>query len=488
MRRSVVIFFALLVLAFVLIGGPSMLTSVKTNELAPQTSDEPRKDMVRPYNESGFWPYLSPQKRFQKRSPINVVVLGNMDTVLRVLVESDDTSWEITTEELREADPRTHSLFSRNGTADGNASDVENVTDPENNTTVENETIGRNESLPVNESVSENETMGNESLVNEGFQLGGTRITWTRATGASRYAYVEKSFNKSGRWIRETQQVHDGTYYGHRLHIRMYESPNPDEPWVAMQAHTEHFDWFTLRHRVHGSQQAQRQVESDFMNTPQVTVQEDVQRVYLGNSNSSDADGWATVVDLVGLLIVGGALVGRFAVWERVDSVRRRVRHRVTETDRRRLMAVRERVDIRHFVLSGTIIGLVIGVRLGGTALERAGWLSMHGIAGVLYPVLALGLPIGTYAIAAGLTRRMDAALVAGGSLSLAVWLDYGMLGVETIPMDLVVQRMLLVVAIGLIASGATRRAARDRRINGMVLVGAVMWLLILVGTLFGYL
>lgn len=482
MRRSVVIFFALFVLAFILIGGPSMLTSVKTNELAPQTSDEPRKDMVRPYNESGFWPYLSPQPRFQKRSPINVVVLGDMDTVLRVLVESGDTNWEITTEELREADPRTHSLFSRNQTVEENETDTENATFQDNDSPFDSGPITLREPTP------QKETVENESPVNEGVRIGGTKITWTRATGATRYAYVEEGSNRGGEWIRETQQVHEGTYYGDRLHIRMYESPNPDEPWVAMQAHTEHFDWFTLRHRVHGSQDAQRQVESDFMNTPQVTVQEDVQRVYFGNSNSSDADGWATVVDLVGVLLFGVVLAGRFAVWDRVDSVRRRLRHRVTDTDRRRWEAIRERVDVRHFVLSGTIIGLVIGVRLGGIALERAGWLSMHGIAGVLYPVLVLGLPIGTYAVAAGLKRRMDAALVAGGSFSLAVWLDYGMLGVNTVPMDLVVQRMLLVIALGLIASGATQRAARDRRVNGMVLVGSVMWLLILVGTLFGYL
>jgi len=47
---------------------------------------------------------------------------------------------------------------------------------------------------------------------------------------------------------------------------------------------------------------------------------------------------------------------------------------------------------------------------------------------------------------------------------------------------------MLAVVALGLIAGGAAKRAARDSKFNDMLLVGTAMWLLVLVGTLFGYL
>jgi hypothetical protein len=82
----------------------------------------------------------------------------------------------------------------------------------------------------------------------------------------------------------------------------------------------------------------------------------------------------------------------------------------------------------------------------------------------------------------------MDGAIVAGGAFAAAIWLDYGWLHVETIPIDVVFQRMLLTVSLGLIAAGAARRAARDSRFNAMVLGGALLWLLVVVGTLFGYL
>ncbi len=112
---------------------------------------------------------------------------------------------------------------------------------------------------------------------------------------------------------------------------------------------------------------------------------------------------------------------------------------------------------------------------------------SVHAIAALLYPLIALGLPIATYAIAGGLERRLDAALAASASLAVAIWLDYG-LGVDVLPIDVVFQRALVVVALGLIAGGAAKRATRDSRINDMVVVGVAMWTLVLVGTLLGYL
>lgn len=446
MRRTIAVVLVLVLLAFILIGGPSLLTSVKTDEVAPKEADEPRADVIRPVNESGFWPYLNAQPTFEGRSPINVVVLGETDMITQVLVESSDTDWEVTTEEFREADPNTHSVRDGNGSAE----------DPH--------------------------------LLDEGLVFSGTEIGWSRATGATRYAYVQATPDEGGTWIDETMQVHDGTYYGERLHVRMYESPNPEEPWVAMQAHTEHFDWFTLRHRVHGSQEAQTRLESDFMNTPQVDPHEDVQRVFLGNRNSGDADGWATVVELLGLVFFGTVLVGQLDLGRRVDRARATLETRLAESDRQRLAAARDRFDIRHLGLAGLVVGLVLGVRFGGIALERSGLLSMHAVAGVLYPVLAIGLPAGTYLFAAGLKRRMDAAIVAAGSFSVAIWIDYGFLGVSALPIDLVAQRMLLLVALGLIASGATHRAARDRRMNALVLAGVILWLVVLVATLFGYL
>lgn len=463
MRRSIVILGVLVLLAVALIGGPSLLTSVKTNEVAPEQANN--RSLIEPTDgTSGFWPYLSAQPRFHKRSPINIVVIGESRDIVRLLTESGDASWEITPEDQREADPTTHALVD-----EANATAAENRTVAETPAAVENETA--------------------DSPVNEGLTIGGTNIRWSRATGATRYAYLRDGAG-NGEWSTETTQVHDGTYYGQRFHARIYESPDENESWMAMQAHEEHFDWFTLRHRVHGSQAAQTRMERDFMALPQINVTEDVSRVYLGNSNSSDADGWATFVRIGTMLVavvLSGGVAGRRGLGRAYRRLRERLDEHLSRADRRRLAAVADRVSLRHFLLAGVIVGMVLGVRGGGILLERHTSLSVYQIAGALYPVIALGLPIGAYAVSSGLKRRMDAAVVAGGSFALAVWLDYGWLGVETIPLDVVVQRMLLVVALGLVAAGGARRARRDSRLNAMVVGGSLAWLLVVVGTLFGY-
>lgn len=468
MRRSVVIVGVLVLLAFLLIGGPSMLTSVKTNEVAPEENVDNRT-LIRPAEgDSGFWPYLNAQPRFQKRSPINIVVIGDTEDIVRLLVESSGSSWQITPEDQQEADPRTHAL-----------TEEENVTSMYGN--VSQQALEEGD-------IPENETA--DHPVDQGVTIGGTNIRWSRATGATRYAYVQDG-QGNGQWITETTQVHDGTYYGQRFHARIYESPDENESWVAMQAHEEHFDWFTLRHRVHGSQAAQTRMERDFMDTPQINVTEDVSRVYLGNRNSSDADGWATFIRvgtiLAGAAVVTGSIVGREGVGEVYERLQRGISKRLSKSDRERLDAINERIEVWHFVLGGVIVGLVLGVRAGGILLERNTTLSVYEIAGTLYPFIALGLPVGAYVAAGGLEHRMDAAVVAGGSFALAVWLDYGWLGVQTIPVDVVVQRMLLVVALGLIAAGAAQRATRESRVNVFVVCGGILWLLVVIGTLLGY-
>lgn len=446
MRRPVVIGGVLLVLAFVLVGGPSLFVSPTTSEIAPETAENPNPDMVRPTgDESGFWPYLNSRQAFQKRSPINVVVIGETETVIGLLVEPDNTDWEKTDENEEEADPNTHAV------------------------------------------VEDNESDANNSSVDNALTTGVTAASWTPTTGATRYAYVDPGDGEDGQWVEETAQIHDGTYYGHRYHIRMYESPNPDEPWVAMQTHHEHFDWFTLRHRVHGSQAAQARLEADLMDRPQVDVPEDVNRDYLSNENAKDADGWATFVDLVGMTAagLGLGLSTTTSVYRRIYT---KIDSRLTETDRQRIAAARDRVAARQLILAGTIVTIVIGVRIGGIALERIGLLSMHGIAAVLYPFIGVGLPVGTYLIANGLERRLDSAVVASSALAVAIWLDYGLLGVTSLPIDVIIQRMLVVIALGLIAGGAAQRATRDSRVTGLLLVGTALWVVLLTGTLLGYL
>jgi hypothetical protein len=48
-------------------------------------------------------------------------------------------------------------------------------------------------------------------------------VSWQRARGSSRYTYVE--VDGEGRWIDESYQLHAGTYFGSRQHVRAYEDP-----------------------------------------------------------------------------------------------------------------------------------------------------------------------------------------------------------------------------------------------------------------------
>ncbi|MWV41357.1 hypothetical protein [Natrialba sp. INN-245] len=472
MRRSIVIATALLAVAFLLVGGPSLLFSPSTEEITPEEKERAEPEIVSfEDSDSGFWPYLNAQEAHEKRSPLNVVVRGDTDRVVRLLARHGEGDWEEAEHDHFEAEE----LFEPGGPENGSAMDPDG--EGEANTTVD-------EIRPVSP----------------------TDIPWSEADGTTRYAYVDPGPDEDTYWTTETTQLEDGEYYGYRYHIRLYESPNPDDRWVVMQTHSEHFDWFTLRHRVDGVEDAQSRLEADLMAIPSVDIQEDVQRIYLDNAGPSDADGWATKVDLAAMALTPVA-VG-LAARRRRDSrtaragsplqteragVLERAEHEVdgtlSDSDRARLAAAYARLEARHLILAGTILTIVLGVRIAGIALDRsAGFLSVHAIAALLYPVIALGLPIATYAIAGGLERRLDAALAASTSLAVAIWLDYGLLGVDVLPIDVVFQRALVVVALGLIAGGAAKRATRDSRLNDMVVVGVATWTFVLVGTLLGYL
>ncbi|MFA9503233.1 hypothetical protein ACERIM_10665 [Natrinema sp. H-ect1] len=501
MRRSIVIGAVLIVLAFVFVGGPSMLLSLSSDQTAAggptDGESKPTPELVTPEDsESSFWEYLSPRKGFQKRSPINVIVRGDTEDVERVLIESDGGDWSEVNESEEVALPDTYAITA------GNESD--NETDPiaesGANDTAGNVTANDTENATAND--TENATANDTENDSSGRSGVLPNLNWGQADGGTRYAYVDPGGNESGYWTTETRQLEDGTYYGQRYHIRLYESPNEDDDWVIMQTHSEHFDWFTLRHRVHGSQDAQTKIEQEFMEHPAVDVQDDVRRIYLDNSNSSDADGWATLVELAGLIVVP-TLVGVGTGRRRLEAggsaegsteerVARHTPHAIddhlTDVDRQRLAAAYDRLEAGHVLLVLAILVLFLGVRMGGLVLERrAASLTPHQIAAILYPVIAIGIPTATYLIARGLTRRLDAAVIAAGSLAAAIWIDYGWLGITALPVDVVLQRMLVVVALGLIAGGAAKRAARSSKFNDMLLVGSAMWVLVLAGTLFGY-
>ncbi len=283
MRRSLVIALVLLAVAFLFVGGPSLLFSPSTDDIAPETDaeathQEPELVAVAD-SESQFWPYLNAREAHEKRSPLNVIVRGDADEVVQLLAAHGEGEWE-------EAD---HDHFE--------ATDLVGVTDNETAATQHDE-----------HGADDHENTTADALADAVQPISPTDIPWSNADGATRYAYVDPGPDGDRYWTTETMQLEDGEYYGYRYHIRAYESPNPDDQWIVMQTHSEHFDWFTLRHRVDGVEEAQTRLERDLMAIPSVDMQEDIQRIYLGNEGPSDANGWATKVEVTAMATVPLAL------------------------------------------------------------------------------------------------------------------------------------------------------------------------------------
>jgi hypothetical protein len=448
----------ILVVAFLLVGIPSLLTWVSSVNDAPE---RPEPEVYYPENsESGIWPYLSKKRQPSQHSPINVIVRGDSTQVARLLTDVSTRDWNETGETERD-----ESL-------------VQPDTETYDNRTLLNETISNESGV--------NEAIVNESVVN-GSDLIPTRIHWTPTAGAVRYAYIDPG-QADAYSTTETLQVDDGDYFGRRFHIRLYQAPNPDDEWVALQAHTEHFDWFTLRHQVDGARAAQARVETDLISASQVDLQEDVSRIYVANSGGTDHHGWATLVDVRTATLA--PLLFVLAIGTRV---RRRVAEfldrSVSSTGRARLAEGRCQVPDRYVGLLITVVSLLIGVRLLGIIFERhIDQFSVYAIAATLYPLISVGIPVVTYAWARGIRYRLGSAITASFALSAAMWMDYVLVGVETVSFDLLLQRMLMVVALGLLAAGAARRASRDQRLNDLLVGGVTIWTLTLTATLLGYL
>lgn len=406
MRRGVVIALALLLVAAWATGATAFLGNPTTSDIAPEQETSPA--MFELETGAEIYPYYSASPHtFEQRSAINVVVYGSLDETVSVL--TDEAAWLETEEDEQDAGPDTYSAAELDEAAEDNP------------------------------------------------------LGWGYAAGAERFAFV--GYGEETAWLEESVQLHDGEYYGTRYHLRLYELPG-DEPAVAIQAHHEHFDWFTLRHAVDSIENAQSHVEADLMDQ---LGHENVIRQWVGNDGAYDSDGWVTFVTLAVLPV----LLGLGAVTA--------ARHRI---DRWRssdlVVAAEDRFGVEHASLFVAMVGIVLGVRYFGIVLEGTGWFTMHTIAGMLYPVMALGLPLTAYVLARSIERRMDAAMAASLGLASGVLLDYLQLGITVLPIELIIHRTGLVVAIGLIAAGASTRARTESRLNPFVAAGGVLWFVLL--------
>ncbi|WP_049985300.1 hypothetical protein [Halobellus rufus] len=244
-------------------------------------ADPPPEQLLRPSEaESYVWPYTSRSRSVDGRTlALNVVIVGTPEDVRAILTDRSELEWT-------EAD-EDHGVNSSvaaealNGSL-GGANQTQSPEATSSPQTAQTETATQ-----TTEAQTTEQRNGSDSLaqLNESIDLS----PWQSARGSSRYTYVADNLS-SGEWVESEYQLATGTYLGSRTHIRAY--PGPSDNWTALQAHTEYWDWFRLRHTVTGVESGGRTVERDLRDEPFVT---DVSRVYHGYTGGG-SDGWMSVI------------------------------------------------------------------------------------------------------------------------------------------------------------------------------------------------
>lgn len=411
MRRRWTIVFAIVAVAVIATGATTYLGTPDTSGLAPEEPASP--DLVELESGQALWPYYSSERGvFKRSSAINVVVYASLDETMDLLLAED---WDETDED-------------------------------------EETDLGSDPFAPGEGDDAQQDDLG-----------------WGLATGAERFAYVVAEGRSH--WLRESAQVHDGDYYGARHHLRLYEAPGEGEA-VAIQAHAEYFDWFTLRHAVTSIEEAQLRLENQLLETLGF---EQVWRQRLGNTGPHDSNGWVTfvVLSMLSMMVAG----------ERSTGVRERLGGQRSHPTVRWL---RDRLTPFHGLVFAVPIGFVLGIRAVGVGLEWTDWLPMKAIAAVLFPVLAVGLPVVVAIVSTRLPQRIDAGILASSGFFAAVVLDYLHLGVRVLPVEILLHRTGLITALGLLAVGGAHVGQGGRRDNGYLLAGVAIWCILLAMSLFG--
>ncbi|WP_164471760.1 hypothetical protein [Halosimplex salinum] len=269
---------------------------------------------------------------------------------------------------------------------------------------------------------------------------------WRHASGATRYTYVADAPDGDGQWVDATYQLGVGSYFTSRVHARAY--PAPSGNWTALQAHTEYWDWFRLRHTVTGTGPGARFVEEDLRG---LSVTTDLRQEDYGFGGSGDR-GWLSVIEFGSAGAAGLLLV----------ASRRRLRARATD-----------------LALPVVLVALVLGVRGAGVALaDLTVGTNPQLLAGILYPVLVAGPLVATAKLAPAEPLRAAALATLGLGAGLA--LDLAVVDVAAVPTRLALHRVALVGALAVVAVGASES---DRR---LVATGVAAWALTLVLPLAG--
>jgi hypothetical protein len=224
-----------------------------------------------------------------------------------------------------------------------------------------------------------------------------------------------------------------------------------------LQAHSEYWDWFRLRHTVTDVQGTADRIAGDFRSLERTSVERGYRR------DSGPLSRGIVVVSSLLPLLAGRRRLSR-------------MRDRFEEPSRRT-------ATLTVFAIA---LATPMAVRLAGITLERVIPLVNPKLFVVmLYPVLAVGLPVAVARRSGPLPARA-AGPAAAVALAVGFAAEFAFLGVAP-PERLVWHRLLVATALGLLAAGG----AQYRR-NGSVrplytIGGATLWLWGLLAPLFGF-
>ncbi|KCZ71776.1 hypothetical protein ANME2D_01831 [Candidatus Methanoperedens nitroreducens] len=121
---------------------------------------------------------------------------------------------------------------------------------------------------------------------------------WEGASGWTQYTYIGTT-NNGLNWRRDDYQLQNGSYWGTRYHIRIFDGgvdPDWANEWSDANVHKEHWDWSKLTHVVDSFEQAESFVRNDFQGKGFVGS---IWYANLNNQDIGDNDGQATVIELL---------------------------------------------------------------------------------------------------------------------------------------------------------------------------------------------